>query len=290
MCAWACATPAIVRTPYASAVLLSDVERKAFEEEGFVLLHDVLEPPDVARLVAVADRLDATYRAEDGITSFHVLNLHDLVGRDPAFLDLVDHPRTLRAVVGVLGWNVQLFHTQLVVTPPAPDGAAGGAYGWHQDNNRMNLDIETAPPHPRISVKIGFLLSDLPEPGMGNLCVVPRSHLLGRPSFDGPQPPGALEVTGRPGDAVLFDRRIWHAASTNTSTTTRKMLFYGYSHRWVRPKSAMDVPGLLAASDPVRRQLLGWATSANGYFDPTDEDVPLRAWVAEHEGPEAVAP
>ena len=280
----------MVRSPYASAVPLTDVERKAFEDEGFVLLHDVLDADDVARYLEVADRFDAEYRAQDGITPFHVLNLHDLVGRDDAFLDLVDHPETLPRVVAALGWNIQLFHTQLVVTPPAPDGAAAGAYGWHQDNNRMNLDIETPPPHPRVSVKIGFLLTDLPEPGMGNLCVVPRSHLLGRPTFDGPQPPGALELTGRAGDAILFDRRIWHAASTNVSAVTRTVLFYGYSHRWVRPKSAMDLPGLLASCDPIRRQLLGWATSANGYFDPTDEDVPLRAWIAEREGPEAVAP
>ena len=34
----------------------------------------------------------------------------------------------------------------------------------------MNLDFETAPPHPRVSVKVGYLLSDLPAPGMGNMC------------------------------------------------------------------------------------------------------------------------
>ena len=40
----------------------------------------------------------------------------------------------------------------------------------------------------------------------------------------------------------------------------------------------------------IRRQLLGAATSSNGYFDPTDDDVPLRSWIAEHLGADAVTP
>ena len=41
--------------------------------------------------------------------------------------------------------------------------------------------------------------------------------------------------------------------------------------------------------DPIR-QLLGWATSANGYFEPTDEDVPLRAWIRDQLGDATVHP
>ena len=43
-----------------------------------------------------------------------MLNLHDLVGRDDAFLDLLDCPTTFPKVFGLLGWNIQLFHTQLI--------------------------------------------------------------------------------------------------------------------------------------------------------------------------------
>lgn len=155
----------------------------------------------------------------------------------------------------------------------------------------MNIDFETPPPHPRVSVKVGYFLTDLPRPGMGNLCVVPGSHLWGRPEvalFD--QPDGATEITAAAGDAVLFDRRIWHAASTNKSDTTRVFLTYGYSYRWLRPKSKMQHEALFGRCDPIRRQLLGAApTGANGYFDPTDDDVPLRGWIRDHLGDGAVA-
>jgi ectoine hydroxylase len=106
----------------------------------------------------------------------------------------------------------------------------------------------------------------------------------------GEQPDGAVPVLARAGDALFFDRRIWHASSTNLTDADRRILYYGYSHRWLRTKSAMDLPASVAGADPVRRQLLGWATSANGHFEPTPADVPLRTWIEQHVGPEAVAP
>ncbi len=43
-------------------------------------------------------------------------------------------------------------------------------------------------------------------------------------------------------------------------------------------------------SDPVRRQLLGVGpTGGMGFTSPKEEDVPLREWIREHLGEEAVA-
>jgi len=265
-------------------------EHAAFERDGFLVVPGALGPDLGGRLLAVAEHADAEYRTEPGVGPYHVLNQHDLVGRDPAHLELVDLPTTFPKVFGVLGWNIQCFHTQLIVTPTAPTTAVVGAYGWHQDNNRMNLDLD-ASTQPRVSVKVGYFLTDLPTSGMGNLCVVPGSHLAGRPTVPfGAQPPGAIEVIAAAGDAIVFDRRLWHSASTNHSPQTRIFLTVGYSHRWLRPKSAMDLGPLLDVLPPIRRQLLGATTSPNGWFDPTDDDVPLRAWIAGNLGDDAVAP
>jgi Phytanoyl-CoA dioxygenase (PhyH) len=270
--------------------LLRDDERATFERDGYLMVPGALGPTEVTQLLQVADVLDAEHRAAPDVTEFHTLNRHDLVGLDDAFLDLVDLPATFPKVWGILGWHIQVFHTQLLVTPPAPAHAVAGAYGWHQDNNRMNLDIDTQP-QPRISVKVGYFLTDLPAPGMGNLCVVPGSHLRGRPAIpSGEQPEAALEVVASAGDAIIFDRRLWHSASTNLSSTTRVFVTVGYSHRWLRPKSDMALDELLAALSPIRRQLLGAHTSANAWFDPTEDDVPLREWIRSHIGEDAVTP
>ena len=45
----------------------------------------------------------------------------------------------------------------------------------------------------------------------------------------------------------------------------------------------MTVKHLYKDLDPIRRQLLGDGQSANGTYDPTDADAPLRAWLAEHD-------
>jgi ectoine hydroxylase len=279
-------------TTAAAAHRLTDDERRAFERDGFLHLPGALDGTQLEALRATADRLDADHRAEPDVGPHHILNLHDLLPRDPAFLGLVDHPVALAKVLGVLGWNIALFHTQLVVTPPAPAGSRPGAYAWHRDNNRMNRELGVDH-QPRISVKVAYFVTDLPHGGMGNFCVVPGSHSTARSELPDPwaEPDGALEITARAGDALLFDRRLWHAASTNVAEVPRVALFYGYAYRWVRPKSAMDPRELLPlADDPIRRQLLGACSTANGYYDPQDEDVPLRDWVRQHLGEEAVEP
>jgi ectoine hydroxylase-related dioxygenase (phytanoyl-CoA dioxygenase family) len=87
---------------------------------------------------------------------------------------------------------------------------------------------------------------------------------------------------------VIFDRRLWHSASRNRGDTPRKVLFYGYGYRWLRTKDDMTVEHLLERSDPIRRQLLGAGLNANGHYSPTDEDVPLKAWLEQHD-PEVFA-
>jgi hypothetical protein len=259
--------------------LLTAPEREQFEADGYLVVPGVLARAQTEAILRVAWQMDSDFRSSPHVGPHHVLNRHDLIGADAAFLELIDLPRVFPKVFGILGWNIQCFHTQLLVTPPAPPGAAHAPYGWHQDNNRMNLDFEIPPPHPRVSVKVGYFLTDLLASGMGNLCVVPGSHVRGRPPADA-VPEAMTEIRATAGDAVLFDRRLWHAASTNTSEHTRVFLTYGYSYRWLRPKSAMEVGDLVEMCDPIRRQLLGASPSGpNGYFDPQPEDVPLRAQV-----------
>ncbi len=153
----------------------------------------------------------------------------------------------------------------------------------------MNTEIECHP-RPRLSLKVAYFLSDTSEPGRGNFWIVPGSHLwdtLERPDGGEGQPKGAVPVLAKPGTVVLFDRRLWHAGTPNWSEVTRKVLFYGYGYRWIRTKDDMTVSSLWEQSDPIRRQMLGWGVNCNGFYTPTDEDVPLRVWLREHSPEEA---
>src|SRR5207253_9290253 len=82
-----------------------------------------------------------------------------------------------------------------------------------------------------------------------------------------PDPEGAIEVTAEPGDAVFFDRRIWHARSRNYSEHTRKAVFFGYTYRWtaIRDEFApIRASGCVARLTPVQQQLLGGAEDLGG--------------------------
>jgi ectoine hydroxylase len=268
---------------------LTAEERQAFSEQGYLIVEDALPPAKVAELTGALDRLYDERRA-NGLGPHDSMFFPNFVAREDAFVELVDWPTTFPKAWGILSWNIQLYHSHCGVTPPvAPDAdRAKKSLGWHQDSGRVNVEMESAPghPRPRLSLKIGYFLSDVSEPGRGNFHIIPGSHLqdrLERPTDGVSDPPGALSVCVKPGSAVFFDRRLWHSASPNHSEIPRKVLFYGYSYRWLRTKDDMTIPReLMERSGPIRRQLLGDGVNANGHFTPTDADVPLRMWLKEH--------
>jgi hypothetical protein len=262
-------------------------ERQTFDREGFLTVEDALSPEQVAALTAVTDKIYETH-VENGHDPIKALFHPNFIPDDPLFADLVDYQKILPKVWGILGWNIYLYHAHLIVTPPNGEPQNNRTFGWHQDSGRMNKEMESTP-RPRLSLKVAYFLSDTSEPGRGNFWVVPRSHLHNEivvPDGTG-QPEGAIPVQAKPGSAVFFDRRLWHAASPNWSDITRKVLFYGYGYRWIRTKDDMTVDSLWETSDPIRRQLLGWGINANGFYSPSEDDVPLRAWLKEHSPAEA---
>lgn len=291
---------------------LTEDEHSDFEQNGFFIVENVLPPEMVKDLTTVVDRLDTQYRSTEIspdqktpgtidpnqppaelVGPYDRLNLMDFVGKDEIFLELLDWYKTFPKVWGILGWNIQLYHSHLTVTPPGPPGEAGvkKRLGWHQDSARLNHELETTP-QPRISLKVAFFLTDTTEQGRGNFYVLPGSQRQKTPDFppDGvSDPEEALAVKAPSGAAVFFDRRLWHSASPNYSDIPRKVLFYGYSYRWLRPRDDMTVDHFMDRCDPIRQQLLGASTGGHGYTSPTDEDVPLKLWLAEHLGEEAVA-
>lgn len=269
--------------PSCLAHRLTDEERKQFDEHGLLFIENALSADHVERLTAIVDRIHERY-IKDGNPTDRAMFRPNFVPDDPAFVSLVDYAPILPKVWGILGWNIYLYHTHLIVTPPSGQAPTDATFGWHQDSGRVNRDIDTKP-RPRLSLKVAYFLSDVSVEGRGNFWVVPGSHLcddLDLPAEGRGQPADAVPVLAKPGTAVLFDRRLWHAASPNWSTVTRKVLFYGYGYRWIRPKDDMTVRHLWADSDPIRRQLLGWGVNANGHYSPTEEDVPLREWLRTH--------
>ncbi|WP_159881984.1 phytanoyl-CoA dioxygenase family protein [Paenibacillus puerhi] len=262
---------------------LTEEERRTFNETGYLILENILSPEQVA---ALTKEVDAIYerKISEGHDTKKAMFHPNFIPDHPLFLDLVDYEKVLPKVWGILGWNIYLYHCHMIVTPPTGLEKNDKTFGWHQDSGRMNREMESHP-RPRVSLKVAYFLSDISEAGRGNFYIVPNSHLkdddIVVPDGQG-QPDGAIPVKVKPGTAVFFDRRLWHAASPNWSDITRKVLFYGYGYRWIRTKDDMTVSDLWEGSSPIRKQLLGAGKNADSYYTPTDADVPLRTWLQEH--------
>ncbi len=274
---------------------LTEEERETFEREGYLIVEDALPAETVDSLIGTVDRCYRDNLLTDVVESTikGYVAAPNFLAAAPAFFDLVDYERILPKVWGILGWNIFLYHSHLIITQQAPGvfDANGETFHWHQDSDRLNFDVETDP-RPRLSLKVGYFLTDLTEAGRGNFWVIPGSHM--RNTIELPpdglgQPEGAIPVLVKPGTAVLFDRRMWHCGTTNYSPIVRKVLFYGYGYRWIRPRDQMTIPPeIYEAASPIRKQLLGHTTSEYGRSSPSDKDVPLRVWLGEHQ-PETAA-
>jgi ectoine hydroxylase len=143
--------------------------------DGFLAIPGVLRPAAVARLAAALDRVYEEEVARGRTRAGAPMHLLGEIGRDDLFLELVDHPVVFPVICGELGWNIHLYHCHLDVTPPRAEPRRRYVWGWHQDGGRQNVDLDSDP-RPRMSLKVAFWLSDLSEPGRGNMLVVPGSH------------------------------------------------------------------------------------------------------------------
>ena len=262
---------------------LTSDEQAFFNEQGYLIVEDALDPTTRDALIEVVDGIDRAERDVENAAD-KLLSVTNVIHRDKRFVELLDWPAVFPKVWGILGWNIYLYHSHVDATPPANPATTTWSVAWHQDSMRVNDEIDTHP-RPRLSLKIGYYLTDVTEPDRGNTLIVPGSHV--QDEIDLPQdgvsnPTGSRPLCVKAGSAVLLDRRIWHSRSMNTSSLTRKVVWYGYSYRWLKPKDAMTVEHLLPTVDPVKQQLLGGGVSANGVYDPGEGDVPLRGWLQQH--------
>ena len=232
-----------------------------FERDGFVIVPGALRSTELRRL---EDAVDRVWEVEAG--SVGPLHRLAFAGLDDAFLEVVDQPDCLRLVSEVLGSNIYVYHCHLDIHPPEP--RAEPRWRWHQDGGCQN--VELASPRPRLSVKVAYFLTDVSTAEHGALKVVPGSHRRDTLPRNR-EPAGAIPVLVEAGSAVIFDRRLWHARGDNLSDRTRKALFYGYTHRWIRPRDELTIdPDRLARLTPLRRQLLGFAEGTSDYWFPAD--------------------
>ena len=194
-------------------------ERAGFETNGYLVIQEFLPPDLVERLreAALSDavrrrRIEEAGQTRLGMTHLHGKNirLFYLLEDDPLFLDMVDLPLIMPYVTGLLNEKPH-FHASDVILEY---GSHGRGPGWHTDGIDAGFR-RFGWPIPFLQLKVGYYLSDMSQPGAGNLCVVPGSHNARIPpdETDRQNPElfeGAVQICGPPGTAILFHNALWH--------------------------------------------------------------------------------
>lgn len=252
---------------------------KQFEEEGYLLLRNVLPREQVDRLNRAIDEIIAEEPESLAYNIYHAVERH------PEIADLIDQPAILPLMVNLLGYNIQLHISHLTIRRPNPDDvrtSTSSFIHWHQDGPH--------PPFPKINgltatyyIKACYILSDMSEPDRGNTKIIPGSHNI--PDFNpattdvSTKLEGEVQICGQPGDVFIFPQTIWHAGAPNRSNFERRQLFLGYSPIWMRPIDYHKASErLLKDASPIRRQLLGEISDNKfKYYVPEESMVPLKS-------------
>lgn len=263
--------------------VITDEQRDHFDQYGYLVIEDALPSTVVAELNEAVDEVYDRHRKEGTLGKNGDLNIRNCIITHDAFLQLLDWPSTVPLAWGALSWNIQMITSQLIVLPsgeePSEDSKRG--HGMHRDGGRSFVEMQE--PHPRILLKIAYVLSDQTDPASGATALVPGSNrITGEPPRDPATgwPYGAIQMTLPAGSAFMFEQRTFHSIGHNWCGHDRRTVFMGYAYRWVKPMDYIQMPkSLVDRCSPLQKQLIGEVGDALSYYLPEDEDVPLKAFL-----------
>jgi ectoine hydroxylase len=262
-------------------MLIEREQLESFEQNGFLLLRNVLDPATVEVLRERGDRLvdsgDPFFRTAD--EEFH--GLRNLLFLDPAFLQLVDLQAVLLPVIQILGFNIHLSSLHLSHIR-SRDPARPWRGDWHTDIFGFEDDLRE---HTvRVGLKCAFALTRHDKPDSGVTILMPGTHRArGSVVLDrhDPAPLGAVQLPMNAGDCLVFENRVRHSRGHNTSGHTRKCVLVGYTFKWVMPLDSLDgfeVPE--ESLSPIAKDLLPrpYGVPGNGALEALchRHSVPLR--------------
>jgi len=265
-------------------VPLTHEQRQTFDEDGFLVVRDVLDKQTVAQLIEAGDRRARAFLNKPELLEkeeYNHLDLRPGLLKEKAFFSLLTHSPTVPLVVQLLSPNIQLHSLTLIYKRPVDPESAPFRRGWHRDI-RIPKDLGHRD-LPRVGIKICYCLTDFHKPNSGMTLFARKTHLSSealkiRKGKIDPEGVEVCDLKLNAGDAVLFENRIFHTAAPNRSERTSKVLMYGYAYRWMKPEVYLETPDetLLQKADPITRQLLG------GYRDVDTVPWALQRWAKTH--------
>jgi ectoine hydroxylase-related dioxygenase (phytanoyl-CoA dioxygenase family) len=225
---------------------LTSEERRVYEEQGFVVVPDVIPAAELAALDREIDRIlerliaERRERGEARGNGHHeeTGSILQLGLRSEVCQRVAEDERILTLIENVVRPGIAIYSVKLIAKPPRMIDVV---CHWHQDDAYY---VKQSDSQTRMSVWVP--LQDAHERN-GCLWVVPRSHLLGlqehrtksygqcRLSMDEQQIDlsRAIPVPVTAGSAVLFSALTWHGSKGNETDAVRRAFIVSYQEATV---------------------------------------------------------
>ncbi len=226
---------------------LTDAERRSLDDQGFVILHDVLTREQasaiVDRLSQLAESTERDYSRE-AVVEPEMIKVVDLINGGEGFDIGYTHPRVLAAVKHVLGGDMK-FHSM---------GSRSATPGHGHQALHLDFGRDLGQPHPA-GCNALWTLVDFSRHN-GGTRLVPGSHKTGqnpRKVLDDPtaDAPGEIRLEAAAGSVVVFGGHTWHGGAQNLSDDVRWSLLTAFCKR----DHAQDPPVAEMIDEVVRSRL-----------------------------------
>ncbi len=202
-----------------------------YRENGYLHARGVLDADEVEEMRDAIDRIlegvkgtehDANHVWKAVAQEAVLKGFHNVQYHDAAFTRTACNPKLVALLTQLIGPNVQLHHTKMLVKPPEQ----GAPFPMHQDYPYF--------PHERHTMLAASIHLDDTDLENGCLRVVPgshrqgpleaqgESHTLDVPLEDGEPMPAAA------GDVLFFNYLTIHGSGLNTSTRTRRNVLFQF--------------------------------------------------------------
>ncbi len=220
--------------------MLTQEQKEFYEENGYLMVEDVVDPEQLAKLQAITAEMieesrsvtesDARYDLDKGHSAENprLTRIKLPHKQNPYYWEILTKSRVTEVLNDLLGPDTIINTSKL--NTKAPGG--GAAVEWHQDwafYPHTNDDL----------LAFGLMLADVDEAN-GPLMVIPGSHkgpvlshhvngvFAGAVSPDDPDfdMGKAVTLTGKAGSMTVHHVRLLHGSAPNMSDRNRLILFY----------------------------------------------------------------
>jgi hypothetical protein len=240
---------------------------KEFGDKGFLAIPNAMSQDAAARYRTAAQELISRYPDYDPEHAFRVANV---LPEHKTLWELIDHDRHSGFPYDLYGEQMQLVQSDLFVRPPG-----GIVNHWHIDGPRA-LPYRVFSPDLPLKLRVGYWLTDVPEPQMGNYVYVPGSHKSDyEPEHSGNGEVADQEVIcGSAGTLTVAHANVWHRIAPNLSDRTRITIFLTYAPSWLA--NYYSYPDeLLSQLNREQRIILRPYSDGEDFVRPPKADLPL---------------